>query len=63
MGDRQSAADLFITSSIYDAQVMSQEGVESVVFVPAARVKNWGPEPGSAWQKRLVEMGLNESND
>lgn len=63
MGDRQSAADLFVTSSIYDAHVMAQEGVPSVVFVPAARIKNWGPEPGSAWHKRLLEMGLNESND
>lgn len=59
-GNRQAVADLFITNQPYMAQVMAAEGVNSVHFLHPSKVKDWGPEPGTAWERRLVEMGLKE---
>lgn len=60
MGDRQAQAELFITAKTYAAHVMAGEGVNSVLFLPPAKVKNWGPDPGTAWEKRLKEMDLSD---
>lgn len=63
MGERQSVADLFISARPYNAAVMAGEGVNSAHFIRPIKVKNWGPEPGSAWERRLSEMGESDKDD